>query len=92
MPNPKTGTVTDDTAAAVQESKAGKVDFRMDRHGNICVVFGKVSFEDAQLVENAHTVIDAVKSARPASAKGIYIRNCTVSSTMGVGLQVNVRD
>jgi large subunit ribosomal protein L1 len=92
MPNPKTGTVTDDTATAVAQSKAGKVEFRMDRHGNINVPVGKVSFEVDQLVENARTVITAIRAEKPAGAKGEYIRNCTVSSTMGVGVHVNARD
>lgn len=92
MPNPKTGTVTDDTAAAVAASKAGKVEFRMDRHGNINVPSGKLSFEDEKLVENVRTILDAVKAERPASAKGQYIKNCTVASTMGVGLRVVLRD
>ncbi len=92
MPNPKTGTVTDDTAAAVNASKAGKVEFRMDRHGNINVPCGKLSFETEKLAENIHTVVEAVKAERPASAKGQYIKNCTVTSTMGVGLRVALRD
>jgi large subunit ribosomal protein L1 len=92
MPNPKTGTVTDDTAVAVNEAKAGRVEFRMDRHGNINVPVGKLSFEVSQIVENINTVVAAVKAAKPAGARGTYIKNCTVSSTMGVGLRVNVRD
>ena len=92
MPNPKTGTVTEDTGTAVQQAKAGKVEFRMDRHGNINVPFGKASFEVTALVENAEAVVGAVKAERPSGAKGIYIKNCTVTSTMGVGLRVNVRD
>jgi large subunit ribosomal protein L1 len=92
MPNPKTGTVTDDTAAAVKQFKAGRVEFRMDRHGNVGVPFGKLSFETKALLENVEAVIAAVKGARPASAKGIFVKRCTLSSTMGVGLRVNVRD
>lgn len=92
MPNPKTGTVTDDTAAAVGQSKAGKVEFRMDKHGNVNVAFGKRSFETDKLVENAHAIITAVKAEKPAGAKGIYLKRCTVSSTMGVGVRVNVTD
>jgi hypothetical protein len=92
MPNPKTGTVTDDTATAVNQSKAGKVEFRMDRHANVCVPVGKASFEVAKLVENALTVLNALKGERPAGAKGEFIKTCTVSTTMGVGLRVNVRD
>jgi large subunit ribosomal protein L1 len=92
MPNPKTGTVTDDTAAAVRESKAGRVEFRMDRNGNCQVPFGKLSFDESKLVENVSAVIAAVRAARPASTKGIFIKRCTLSSTMGVGLRVDVRD
>ena len=90
MPNPKTGTVTDDTASAVQQSKAGKVEFRMDRNGNIGVPVGKVSFELQHLVENLEAVVNAVWGEKPAAAKGIYVKNYTVSSTMGVGLRVNI--
>jgi large subunit ribosomal protein L1 len=92
MPNPKTGTVTDDTAAAVQQSKAGKVEFRMDRHGNINVPFGKASFETDKLAENAETVLAAVRAEKPAGARGTYIKNCTVSTTMGVGVRVVVKE
>jgi large subunit ribosomal protein L1 len=92
MPNPKTGTVTDDTASAVKQSKAGRVEFRMDRHGNICVPFGKVSFEASQLEENADAVLAAVRAEKPAGAKGVYIKKVTVASTMNVGLRVNIRD
>jgi large subunit ribosomal protein L1 len=92
MPNPKTGTVTDDTATAVAQSKAGKVEFRMDRHGNISVPFGKLSFAHDKLVDNANSIVAGVKAAKPAGLKGAYIKTCTVSSTMGVGLRVNVKD
>ncbi len=92
MPNPKTGTVTDDTAAAVATSRAGKVEFRMDRHGNVCVLFGKLSFDKEKLVENARAVINAIVTERPASARGTYIRACTVSSSMGVGVGVIYKD
>jgi large subunit ribosomal protein L1 len=92
MPNPKTGTVTDDTGTAVTQSKAGKVEFRMDRHCNVNVPFGKISFDTDKLVENAESLITAIKAEKPSSVKGTYIKNCTVSSTMGVGLQVRVGD
>jgi len=92
MPNPKTGTVTDDTAAAVQQSKAGRVEFRMDRHGNISVPFGKASFSAEQLVENAQAVLSAVLAEKPAAAKGTYIKKCTVSTTMGVGVPVALKE
>ena len=88
MPNPKTGTVTDDVAAAVKAAKGGKVDFRMDRTGNCCVVCGKRSFEASKLVENIRAVISAVSAERPAAAKGTFIRSLTVSTTMGVGVRV----
>jgi len=92
MPNPKTGTVSDDTAAAVRESKAGRVEYRMDRNGNVQVPFGKLSFEESKLLDNVNAVIAAIASARPAAAKGIFIKRCTLSSTMGVGLRVEVRE
>lgn len=92
MPNPKTGTVTDDTAAAVNQLKAGRVEFRMDRNGNIAVPFGKRSFEKAALLENAKAVVEAINHARPASAKGTYIKRCTISSTMGPGLRVVLKE
>ncbi len=92
MPNPKTGTVTDDTGSAVQQAKAGRVEFRMDKHGNVNVGFGKRSFDVAKLVENAQAIINAVKAEKPAAAKGTFLKNCTVSTTMGVGISVNPRD
>lgn len=90
MPNPKTGTVTDDTAAAVKTAKAGKVDFRMDRQANINFPFGKVSFSADALVENARVVIASVNNERPPSAKGEFIKRCTVSTTMGAGIKVRI--
>lgn len=92
MPNPKTGTVTDDVAAAVKAAKGGKVDFRMDRTGNVCVLCGKSSFDSDKLVDNIRTVIDAVKAERPASARGALIRSLTLSSTMGPGVRVLTRE
>jgi large subunit ribosomal protein L1 len=92
MPNPKTGTVTDDTAAAVNQLKAGRVEFRMDRNGNIAVPFGKRSFEKTALLENAKAVVEAINHARPATAKGTYIKRCTISSTMGPGLRVALKE
>ncbi len=92
MPNPKTGTVTDDVAGAVKQCKAGRVEFRMDRHGNVMVAFGKRSFDAQKLAENAQAIIDAVAAARPAAAKGIFIKKCVLSSTMGIGLPVQVRE
>lgn len=92
MPNPKTGTVTDDTASAVNQFKAGRVEFKMDRHGNVMLPFGKLSFEVAMLVENARAAIDALKNAKPTACKGVYIKNCTVTSSMGPGLRVEQRE
>ena len=90
MPNPKTGTVTDDTATAVKEAKGGKVDFRMDKTGNVAVVAGKRSFDEAALVQNIKAVVAAVTAAKPASVKGVFIKSISVSSTMGVGVPVVV--
>ena len=86
MPNPKTGTVTDDPATAVKEAKAGKVDFRMDKTGNCCVIAGKLSFEADKLVQNVKAVIDAVQAAKPAAVKGQFIKSLTLCSTMGPGV------
>ena len=92
MPNPKTGTVTEDTGSAVKQFQAGRVEFKMDRHGNVMVPFGKLSFEEQALVENCTAILDAVRAARPSTAKGAFIRRCTVSSSMGPGLHVAVRE
>jgi large subunit ribosomal protein L1 len=92
MPNPKTGTVTDEVAAAVKQFQAGRVEFRMDRHGNLMVPFGKRSFAADKLAENARAVIAAVLAARPAAAKGVFVKRCVVSSTMGVGLSVRISE
>ena len=86
MPNPKTGTVTDDPATAVKEAKAGKVDFRMDKTGNCCVIAGKLSFEADRLVQNVNAVIAAVQAAKPAVVKGQFIKSLTLCSTMGPGV------
>ncbi len=92
MPNPKTGTVSDDTAAAVSAAKGGRVEFRMDKHGNINAPAGKLSFDGIKLAENVASIVAAVRAAKPAGAKGIYIKNCSIASTMGVGLRINIRD
>ncbi|MBK9137568.1 MAG: 50S ribosomal protein L1 [Verrucomicrobia bacterium] len=92
MPNPKTGTVTEDTAKAVKEVKAGRVEFKVDKAGNVAVPVGKVSFTPAQLVENARAVIEAVLRARPASLKGAYVRSCTLSSTMSPPVRLELRE
>jgi large subunit ribosomal protein L1 len=90
MPNPKTGTVTTDVARAVQETKAGKVEFRVDKTGVIHAPVGKVSFDRAKLLENATTLINAVVRAKPAAAKGKYVRTATLCSTMGPGIPLDV--
>ena len=90
MPNPKTGTVTDDTATAVKEAKGGKVDFRMDKTGNMAVIAGKRSFEEGALVGNIKAVVSAVQAAKPATVKGMFIKAMSISSTMGVGVPVIV--
>jgi large subunit ribosomal protein L1 len=90
MPNPKTGTVTMDVARAVKEVKAGKVEFRVDKTGIIHCPVGKVSFEAQKLAENAHSLIASVIKAKPASAKGRYVRSIVVSSTMGPGVSIDL--
>jgi large subunit ribosomal protein L1 len=92
MPNPKTGTVTDDTAKAVKEVKAGRVEFKVDKAGNVHVIVGKASFKPEQLEENARAVIEAVAKARPNSIKGTYIHSCTLSATMSPPVRVDVRE
>jgi len=92
MPNPKTGTVTEDTAKAVKEVKAGRVEFKTDKAGNVHVVVGKASFKPEQLEDNARAVIEAVAKARPTSVKGIYISSCTLSATMSPPVRVDIRE
>ncbi len=89
MPNPKTGTVTFDVTKAVNEIKAGKVVYRVDKQGNIHVPIGKVSFEDQKLVENFNTIFDTMLKVKPAAAKGTYMKNVTISTTMGPGVKVD---
>jgi len=89
MPNPKTGTVTMDVAKAVKEAKAGKLEYRTDRGANVHVPIGKRSFDERQLVENYAALIDEIVKAKPASAKGRYIRKITLASTMGPGIHVD---
>jgi large subunit ribosomal protein L1 len=90
MPNPKTGTVTNDVGRAVGEFKGGKVEYRTDRYGNVHVQLGKVSFTPDQIEANFRAVIDELQRAKPASAKGRYLRKITVSSTMGPGVKVDL--
>jgi len=89
MPNPKTGTVTLDVAKAVQEIKAGKVEFRVDKAGIVHAPIGKISFEANRLVANAHALMDSVVRAKPAAAKGKYLKSVTMSSTMGPGVAID---
>jgi large subunit ribosomal protein L1 len=89
MPNPKTGTVTNDIAQAVKEVKAGKVEFRVDKTGVIHVPVGKISFDQNKLVENATTLLNAVVKAKPSAAKGKYVKSVTLCSTMGPGVPLD---
>jgi large subunit ribosomal protein L1 len=90
MPNPKTGTVTFDVAKAIKEVKAGKVEFRVDKAGIVHCAIGKIQFEPAKIAENAHAVIDAVVKAKPAAAKGKYVKKITLTSTMGPGISIDL--
>ncbi|HEY3132152.1 MAG TPA: 50S ribosomal protein L1 [Acidobacteriota bacterium] len=90
MPNPKTGTVTFDVAKAVKEVKAGKVEFRVDKNGVIHAPFGKLSFSEVNLIQNARALIDAVVRAKPTTSKGRYVKSVTISSTMGPGIDIDV--
>src|SRR5689334_3752032 len=89
MPNPKTGTVTEDTAKAVQEVKAGRVEFKLDKNGNVAVPVGKFSFTESALIENGNAVIEAVVRARPATAKGRFLEAMTLSATMSPGVRID---
>jgi len=89
MPNPKSGTVTQDVAKAVRDAKAGRVEFRTDRGGNLHAPVGKLSFSAEQLEENSRTLLDAIVRARPPGAKGQYINSVTLSSTMSPGVKVD---
>lgn len=90
MPNPRTGTVTDDTAAAVKAVKAGRVDFKLDKNGNIASTIGKIQFETTSLAENGVALIDAIVRAKPASARGKYVHSITLASTMSPALRIDV--
>lgn len=89
MPNPKVGTVTMDLTRAIQEIKAGKIEYRTDKAGNIHAPIGKVSFDDSKLLDNLRTLIDTLNKVKPAAAKGQYMRSITLSTTMGPGVKVN---
>ena len=90
MPNPKTGTVTIDVAQAVREVKAGKIEFRVDKTGVIHAPVGKISFETPKLLANAQSLLSAVVKAKPAAAKGKYVKSVTICSTMGPGISLDV--
>lgn len=89
MPNPKSGTVTFDVTKAVNEIKAGKVEYRLDKTNIVHVTIGKISFEDAQLIDNLNALMEALVKAKPASAKGTYLRSVTLTSTMSPGIKLN---
>jgi large subunit ribosomal protein L1 len=90
MPNPKTGTVTMDIAKTVGDSKGGKITYRVDKFGNIQVVVGKKSFDSAKLVDNINAVVETIKKIKPATVKGVYIKNVAISSSMGPGVKVEL--
>jgi len=92
MPNPKTGTVTFEVAKAIKEVKAGKVEFRVDKAGIVHCPIGKIQFDGAKLAENAHAVIEAVVKAKPAAAKGKYVKKITLTSTMGPGITIDLAE
>jgi large subunit ribosomal protein L1 len=92
MPNPKTGTVTDDVAKAIGEVKAGRVEFKIDKAANLHIPAGKLSFTEEQIEKNVRAVLNAVLSAKPATAKGKYIETCTVSASMSPGIRLDVAD
>ena len=89
MPNPKAGTVTFDVAKAVREIKAGKIEFRVDKTGNVHAPIGKVSFTATQLADNLQAFMDTIVRAKPSAAKGVYVRSATISSTMGPGVRLD---
>lgn len=92
MPNPKSGTVTPNVGKAVSEIKKGKIAFRVDRTGNISVPIGKVSFDDGKLKENALSFMDVIMRLKPSTSKGLYLRNASVTSSMGVGIKLDMQD
>ena len=92
MPNPKTGTVTMDTKKAVEEVKKGRVEYRTDSYGNVHVIIGKISFDDAKLIENLKAFVSLINKSKPAVVKGKYILNISIASTMGPGIKINPLD
>ena len=91
MPTPKAGTVTNDVAKAVREVKAGKIEFKVDKTGNVNSAVGKVSFKPDQLIENLMVLLQAISRAKPASSKGVFLRSMYLSSTMGPGLKIDLQ-
>ncbi|SHI86419.1 large subunit ribosomal protein L1 [Rubritalea squalenifaciens DSM 18772] len=89
MPNPKTGTVTDDTAKAVQAVKAGRIDYKVDKSGNVSAAIGKASFDETKIIENAKALVESVVKAKPASAKGNYIKSATIAASMSPGVKLD---
>jgi large subunit ribosomal protein L1 len=92
MPNPKTGTVTDDTAAAVKAVKAGRVEFKVDKTSNLAIVAGKRSFNAEQLEENIRTIFDAIVKAKPDSTKGVYVKSASISGSMSPAVRIDLKD
>jgi large subunit ribosomal protein L1 len=90
MPNPKSGTVTADVAKAVQEAKAGKVEYRVDQSGIVHIAIGKVSFGPQKLLDNAQTIVSSVRAAKPSSVKGVYVKSVFVTTTMGPSIKTEV--
>ena len=90
LPNPKTGTVTTDTAKAIEETKKGKVNYRTDSFGNVHGIVGKASFDDAKLVENLKAFVEAIMKVKPSTVKGTYVKNVSISSTMGPGVKIDL--
>ena len=90
MPNPKTGTVTTDVKKAVEETKKGKVEYRTDTFGNVHAIFGKASFDDAKLAENLNSFVEVILKAKPQTVKGNYVKNISISSTMGPGIKIDI--
>ena len=92
MPNPKLGTVTPDVAKAVEEQKAGKVEYRTEKNGIIHVPIGKKSFDEAKIRQNLNAIVNAIVKAKPASAKGTYLKSLTLSTTMGPGIKIDTQE
>jgi large subunit ribosomal protein L1 len=92
MPNPKTGTVTMDVKKAIDDVKKGKVEYRTDKEGNVHSVIGKASFKPEDLIANYNTLLDVIKKAKPQSVKGTYIKNISISATMGPGIKITIEN